>query len=52
MGFAGIDNVSTTELNGHLRPDVFIRNFHNLRVSNPDLFASTVHFNGVLVDRG
>ena len=52
MGFFGIDNVSTAELNEHLRADVFVCIFHNRRVSNPDLFASTVYVNGVLVGRG
>jgi hypothetical protein len=29
MGFVGIDNVSTTELKEHLRPDVFVCIFHS-----------------------
>jgi len=41
MVFVGIDNVSTTELNEHLRSDVFVCIFHNRWVSNPEFFAST-----------
>jgi hypothetical protein len=47
-----IINVSTTELNEHLRSDVFVCIFHNRWISNLDFFASTVHFNDVLVDSG
>ncbi|MFT4817901.1 MAG: hypothetical protein ACI90S_000258 [Marinobacter psychrophilus] len=48
-GRHGIINVSTTELNEQLRSNVFVCIFHNRWISNLNFFASTVHFNDVLV---